>query len=52
MHCERKFKFRSHNASYYLIEVVTKVGLTSSKQIILGTKSLKQEVEAIVKSVV
>jgi hypothetical protein len=24
MHCEEKLKLRSHNTSYYLIEVVTK----------------------------
>jgi len=29
MHCEEKLKLRSHNnASYCLIEVVTKAGLT------------------------
>jgi len=28
MHCEGKFKLRSHNTSYYLIEMVTKAGLT------------------------
>jgi hypothetical protein len=28
MHCEGKFKLRSHNTSYCLIEVVTKAGLT------------------------
>jgi hypothetical protein len=28
MHCEEKLKLRSHNTSYYLIEVVIKAGLT------------------------
>ena len=28
MHCERKIKLRSPKTSYYLIEVVTKAGLT------------------------
>jgi hypothetical protein len=28
MHCEWKLKLMSHNASYCLIEVVTKAGLT------------------------
>jgi hypothetical protein len=28
MHCEGKYKLRSHNTSYCLIEVVTKAGLT------------------------
>ena len=29
MHCEGKFKLRSHNKSYCLIEVATKAGLTA-----------------------
>jgi len=28
MHCKKEIKLRSHNASYCLIEVVTKAGLT------------------------
>jgi len=28
MHCEGKLKLKSDNTSYYLIEVVTKAGLT------------------------
>jgi len=30
MHCEGKFKLRSRNTSYCLIEVVTQAGLTVS----------------------
>ena len=28
MHCDGELKLRSHNTSYYLIEVVPKVSLT------------------------
>ena len=28
MHCEGKLELRSHNTGYFLIEVVTKAGLT------------------------
>ena len=34
MHCEGKFKLRSHNISYCLIEVVTKAGLTNLIEVV------------------
>ena len=38
MHCEWKWKLRSHNTSYCLIEVVTKAGLTVYKSLVSDNK--------------
>ena len=34
MHCEGKLELRSHNASYSLIKVVTKAGLTNLIEVV------------------
>ena len=37
MHCEWKLKLRSHNTSYYIIEVVTKAGFNKMSKFLFLT---------------
>ena len=37
MHCEGKIKLKSHNTSYYFIEVVAKAGLTNLLEVVTKT---------------
>ena len=34
MHCEGKYKLRSHNTSYCLLELVTTAGLTNLLEVV------------------
>ena len=45
MHCEERAELRSHNTSYFLIEVVTKAGLTISHVTLTRYNSILNVIE-------